>query len=69
MNIDLIKEELKELEELNALKNKVNEYKNLDYIAGVELYIKNENIFQLFKTFINEEYKEKENNLKSIINE
>lgn len=69
MNINLIKEELKELEELNMLKNKVDRYKNLDYIAGVELYIENENIFQLFKTFINEEYKKKENNLKNIINE
>lgn len=68
MDIHLIKEVLKELEELNILKNKVNEYKNLDYIAGVELYIKNENIFQLFKTFINEEYKKKENEFKNIIN-
>lgn len=69
MNIILIKEKLKELEELNTLKNKVNRYKNLDYIAGIELYIKNENIFQLFKTFINEEYGKKENNLKNIVNE
>lgn len=69
MDINLIKEELKELEELNMLKNKVNRYENLDYIAGVELYIENENIFQLFKTFINEEFKKKENNLKNIINE
>lgn len=69
MDISLIKEELKELEELNMLKNKVNRYKNLDYIAGVELYIENKNIFQLFKTFINEEYEKKENNLKNIINE
>lgn len=69
MNINLIKEELKELEELNMLKNKVDRYKNLDYIAGVELCIENENIFQLFKTFIDEEYKKKENNLKNIINE
>ena len=69
MDIYLMKEVLKELEELSILKNKVNEYKNLDYIAGIELYIKNENIFQLFKTFINEEYKKKENNLKNIINE
>lgn len=68
MDIHLIKEVLKELEELNILKNKVNEYKNLDYIAGVELYIKNENIFQLFKTFINEEYKKRENEFKNIIN-
>jgi hypothetical protein len=59
MDINLIKEELKELEELNMLKNKVNRYKNLDYIAGVELYIENENVFQLFKTFINEEYEKK----------
>ena len=68
MDINLIKEELKELEELNILKNKVNEYKNLDYIAGIELYIKNENIFQLFKTFVNEEYKNKKNEFKNIIN-
>ena len=68
MEINNVKDILKDLDELSNFRDKVNSRENLDYIAGIELYIKRENIFSLFKKFINEEYDKYVDLLKEVVN-